>query len=358
MLNGFLANNAVPMLLATAAAFAAVAAAFMPGADNERREARMRMVARERGQLREARLVDLSPQTKARLRRETLNLVKHLSAWLKAGNPFAAQELAQRLRMAGLRGLLPETIFLILRAAAPFTFFCLAYAWLMLIAESRVSPATAFLLALGCGAIGFGLPRLVLARLIVRRQTAILRAFPDALDLLLICVQAGMSVEVALAKVAKEIASQSVELAEELSLTMAELAYLPSRWQAYHNLGERTGLLAVRMIAAALAQAERHGTSIGQALAAAAFECRAAAQSRAEQKAAALPPKLAIPLVVFFLPVLLVIIAAPAFIKIGDELRTNGGSLMVRPSPQQGARNSRLEQPTPPSRDLLRRPPQ
>jgi tight adherence protein C len=121
-----------------------------------------------------------------------------------------------------------------------------------------------------------------------------------------------MSVEAALARVTSEISSQSIALAEELSLTMAELSYLPSRWRAYHNLGERTGLAPVKLIAAALAQAERYGTPISQALGAVARECREARQSEAERKAASLPPKLMVPLVVFFLPVLLAVILAPA----------------------------------------------
>jgi tight adherence protein C len=176
--------------------------------------------------------------------------------------------------------------------------------------------------------------------MIARRQAAILRAFPDALDLLLICVQSGMSVEAALGRVAKDIACQSIELAEELSLTMAELAYLPLRWRAYHNLGERTGLSAVKLIAAALAQAERLGTSISHALMAAAAECRSARLNEAEQQAAALPPKLTVPLVVFFLPVLMAVILTPAVINMRTALRDNGGSFTQQTEPRRGAKTS------------------
>jgi tight adherence protein C len=174
---------------------------------------------------------------------------------------------------------------------------------------------------LAAAGIGYVLPRLVLDRLVARRQKVIMRAFPDALDLLLICVQSGMSVEAALARVTRDISAQCIELAEEFSLTMAELSYLPVRWRAYANLGDRIGVTAVKLITTALVQAERHGTSIGQALTAAAREGREARIVEAERKAASLPPKLSVPLVVFFLPVLLTVILAPALMRASDSLK-------------------------------------
>jgi tight adherence protein C len=155
-----------------------------------------------------------------------------------------------------------------------------------------------------------------LSNLIQRRQESIKNAFPDALDLLLICVQSGMSVEAAFQKVAKECGAQSIELAEELSLTTAELSYLPDRRQAYENLGTRTGLPGVKAVATALIQAERYGTPVGQALRVMAKENRDQRMSDAEKKAAALPPKLTVPMIVFFLPVLFVVIIGPAIIQV------------------------------------------
>ena len=200
-------------------------------------------------------------------------------------------------------------------------------------------------LCLAAAAVGYILPRLVLDRLVARRQKAILRAFPDALDLLLICVQSGMSVEAALARVTKDISPQCVDLAEEFSLTMAELSYLPVRWRAYANLGERTGLTAVKLITAALVQAERHGTSIGQALTAAAKEAREARIMEAERKAATLPPKLSVPLVVFFLPVLLTIILAPALMRASGSLKQGMGTVIAQPGRQVPA-HERDERPS------------
>jgi tight adherence protein C len=149
-----------------------------------------------------------------------------------------------------------------------------------------------------------------------RRQASINQAFPDALDMLLICVQAGMSIEAAFGKVAKEVASQSLELAEELSLTTAELSYLQDRRNAYENLGKRTGLPGIKSVATALIQSERYGTPVGQALRVMAKENRDARMSEAEKKAAALPPKLTVPMIIFFLPVLFIVILGPAVLQV------------------------------------------
>src|SRR6185437_13013612 len=164
--------------------------------------------------------------------------------------------------------------------------------------------------------IGFYLPNIFVSNLIARRQMSMKRVFPDALDLLLICVQAGMSVESAMNKVANEIAPRSLELAEEFSLTTAELSYLPERRQAYENLGKRTGLAFVRAVGTSLIQAERYGTAISQALRVLAKETREMRMAAAEKKAAALGPKLTVPMILFFLPVLFIVIMGPAVIQV------------------------------------------
>jgi len=129
-----------------------------------------------------------------------------------------------------------------------------------------------------------------------------------------------MSVEAAFGKVSKEIGSQSVELAEEFSLTTAELSYLQDRRIAFENLGKRTGLPGIKSVAVALAQAERYGTPIGQALRTMAKENRDMRMLEAEKKAAALPPKLTVPMIVFFLPVLFAVIIGPAMIQVMEMM--------------------------------------
>ena len=152
-----------------------------------------------------------------------------------------------------------------------------------------------------------------------KRKQSIQRAWPDALDLLLICVESGMSVEAAMRKVADEIGTQSVDLAEELILTNAELSYLTERRQAYENLAGRTGLDSVKAVSQALIQAERYGTPISSALRVLANESREMRLTAAEKKAAALPPKLTVPMILFFLPVLFAVILGPAGISISNS---------------------------------------
>ena len=175
-------------------------------------------------------------------------------------------------------------------------------------------PLIKLMMALAAAFIGSYAPSIFISNLIQKRQQSIKMAFPDALDMLLICVQSGMSVEAAFGKVSKEVASQSLELAEELSLTTAELSYLQDRRQAFENLGKRTGIPGVKAVTTALIQAERYGTPVGQALRVMAKENRDIRQSEAEKKAAALPPKLTVPMIVFFLPVLFIVILGPAAI--------------------------------------------
>lgn len=318
------------IVLAALSAFATVMALAMPAASENRLQARLRAVARERGRLREKRLAELSArEARGRLRLKPTGLAARLVS-VSGGAGDASSDLGARLKMAGLRGPVPEAIFLFGRTACPVALFLAGFA---LPIAAGMTPTRALAFALAGAALGYGAPRAILSQLIVRRQNAILRAFPDALDLLLICIQAGMSVEAALARVTAEISGQSVALAEELGLTMAELSYLPSRWRAYHNLGERTGLAPVKLIAAALAQAERYGTPLSHALGAAARECREARLFEAERKAASLPPKLTVPLVVFFLPVLMSVILAPAGMKAAKMWHDRPSSI-VKPAPE------------------------
>ncbi|MFN2306148.1 MAG: type II secretion system F family protein [Paracoccaceae bacterium] len=222
---------------------------------------------------------------------------------------------AQLLKMAGLRGRAPLITFLASRLIAAMVMPGLAFAYLALVMQSEMSlPQIAAIIAVGAG-IGYTLPKLYVRNLISKRHTSLRRSWPDALDLLLICVESGMSSEAAFRKVAEEIGSQSKELAEEMSLTTAELAYLSDRRQAYENLGTRTGLDSVKATVIGLIQSEKYGTSLGQTLRVLAKESRDFRMAAAEKKAASLPPKLTVPMILFFLPVLFAVIATPAVLQ-------------------------------------------
>jgi tight adherence protein C len=217
--------------------------------------------------------------------------------------------------MAGLRGQAPLVAFMFFRVAVPPLAFVAALVYLFFLSNKGYPPMINVMISIGAGFVGFYLPNVFIENLAQKRQTAIKQSFPDALDMLLICVQSGMSVEAAFGKVSKEVAAQSIELAEELSLTTAELSYLQERRQAYENLGRRTGIPGVKAVATALIQAERYGTPVSQALRVMAKENRDIRMSEAEKKAAALPPKLTVPMIVFFLPVLFIVILGPSAIR-------------------------------------------
>ena len=183
-------------------------------------------------------------------------------------------------------------------------------------AQSPIRPELRPAALFAAAVAGLYLPNLLMQNAIQKRQTAFTLGFPDALDLLLICVESGLSMEAACGRVAREIGESHPELAEELELTTAELAYLPDRRLALENLAARTGLPAVKAVVTTLIQADRYGTPLTAALRTAAQENRDNRLAVAEKKAASLPATLTVPMIVFFLPVLFVVILGPTVIQV------------------------------------------
>ncbi len=279
---------------------------------------RMKAVALEREQIRvreRARLAAL--ERKMPLRQEPKAYMKSLVDQFGLKDALSDEKTADRLRMAGMRGQSPLVGFLFARFVLPFALFGLAMFYFFVIGVmSTYPPGVRFMFAVFAAAFGLYLPNLYISNAISKRQLSIRRAWPDALDLLLICVESGMAIEPAFRRVSEEIGSQSVELAEEMSLTTAEMSFLSDRRKAYENLSNRTGLEGVKSVMTALIQAERYGTPVGTALRTLAQENRDMRMQEAEKKAAALPPQLTVPMIVFFLPVLFVVIMGPAMIQI------------------------------------------
>jgi tight adherence protein C len=224
-----------------------------------------------------------------------------------------------RLKTAGLRSQNALNVFLTLRFLLPFVFGGLAAIWIYGLGNLPEKTAMVrFCVVLGAATLGFYAPNIYVTNRITKRHQSIKRAWPDALDLMLICVESGNSIESGMRKVSEEMADQSAELAEEMVLTMAELSFLQDRRTAYENFATRTQLDGVKALTQALIQAERYGTPIGQALRVLAQEGRDERMNEAEKKAAALPPKLTVPMIVFFLPVLVAVILGPAGIRVSD----------------------------------------
>lgn len=258
---------------------------------------------------------------------ETKTYMKNVVERFDLKKAFQDDATVDKLAMAGYRGQGHLTTFLFMRFVTPLVVFVLVAAYVVFVSPGERPLYLNLVYAIGAGLLGAYLPNVLLKNTTSKRQASIKKAWPDCLDLLLLCVEAGMSMEHAFKRVAKEIGAQSVELAEELTLTTAELAFLEDRGRAYENLGRRTGLDGVKSVMTALIQADRYGTSVGQALRVMAEEGREGRMMEAEKKAASLPPKLTVPLILFFLPVLFIVIMAPAMIKVfgGPVASTVGG---------------------------------
>ncbi len=303
-------------LLAAVCAFATVLTIAMPILARDRMSHRMRVMAIERDKMRAARIAEISRERQsAKLRQTSQGFAQQMVERFNLRKLFENEDLRDKLKRAGLRGQAPLATYMFFRVATPLVVFAVAVFYLFVLGALAYPPMIKLLIALGAAFVGSYLPSIFIQNLTQKRQNAIKVVFPDALDMLLICVQSGMSVEAAFGRVAKEVAAQSMELAEEMSLTTAELSYLQDRRQAFDNLGKRTGLPGIKAVTTALIQAERYGTPVGQALRVMAKENRDIRQSEAEKKAAALPPKLTVPMILFFLPVLFVVILGPAAIR-------------------------------------------
>ena len=295
-------------------AFATVVTLGVPYLERGGLDDRLNSVARRREELRARHHAALSKKTS--LRAEPVSYMKATLDRFKLGNMLESENTKEKLASAGYRGPAPLITFMFFRFVMPFIVFGIMLFYLFLILNTAWS-APVKLLAAFCGAaIGFYLPDIFVNNMIQRRQQSIMRGFPDALDLMLICVESGMSVETAFTRVATEIGSQSPELAEELALTTAELSYLPDRRVAFDNLAKRCGHNGVKAVATALNQAEKYGTPMGQALRVAANENREQRMQEAERKAASLPAKLTVPMIIFFLPCLFVVIMGPSILAI------------------------------------------
>jgi tight adherence protein C len=296
-------------------AFATVVTLGLPLLERNGLDDRLKTVARRREELRARHHAALNAK-RGSLRVEPTSYMKATLDRFKLGNVLEGENSREKLAQAGYRGQAPLITFMFFRFVMPFILFGVVLFYTFLILHLSWSPLEKFAVAIVGALIGFYVPDLFVGNMIQRRQTSIMRAFPDALDLMLICVESGMSIETAFTRVSSEIGSQSSELAEELALTTAELSYLPDRRQAFDNLAKRCGHAGVKAVATALNQAEKYGTPLGQALRVTANENREMRMQDAERKAASLPAKLTVPMIIFFLPCLFIVILGPAIIQI------------------------------------------
>jgi tight adherence protein C len=306
-------------VLGAGACFATIMTVAAPALAEDKLGSRLKEVAKKREELRKKSRAELAKGAGSLQHKNANSFAKSLVERFNLQKMLADDDLAEKLVRAGLRGNAAQTMFYFYRAALPIVFAVAGLVYVMTLGGDMTMQIK-LAVVVGAAAAGYYAPNLYLKNLADKRRTKIMQAFPDSLDMMLICVESGMSIEMALGRVGNEIAPASVELAEEFALTTAELSYLPERRMAYENLARRTNHPGVKAVAMALTQAEKYGTPVGQALRVMAKENRDLRLSEAEKKAASLPPKLTVPMIVFFLPVLFAVIIGPALIQVSEML--------------------------------------
>src|SRR5580704_15251983 len=288
-------------------------------------ESRLKSVANRREELRRKSREALAGKQSASLRQTDESVYKSVVDRLQLSRLLEDPNLPDKLAQAGFRGPSAVSRFYFFRLVAPFALMSAAAFYLFVIHGLHLQMMQRIAACVAAFVGGYYAPNLYISNIASKRRESIVGVFPDALDLLLICVESGMSIEAAIMKVGQEIGGSSIELAEELSLLSAELSYLPERRMAYDGLAKRTNHPGIKAVTTAMIQAERYGTPLGTALRVMAKENRELRLSAAEKKAAALPPKLTVPMIIFFLPVLFVVILGPAIMKVQDTMSHHSG---------------------------------
>lgn len=299
------------------AAFAAVAAVWQALLARDPMAARARALTRHRLRLRAGLMAPGRNRSRPLL---PVGLMRRLVEGFNLVRGRQGRANALRLAGAGWRGKDALVVYLFFKLSLPFVFGAGAAAVVYGLAPWPLPPLAKLAAALAAVIVGAYLPEVVVGRKAERRRHAVRKALPDALDLMVICAEAGLSLDAALERVAREMAPSAPALADEFALTAVELGFLPERAGALNNLMQRVDLAAVRGLVGTLAQTERYGTPLTQSLRTLAAEFRAERLLKAEEKAAKLPATLTVPLVLFILPALFIVLLGPAVISAIDGL--------------------------------------
>jgi len=299
-------------------AFVTVLGLGLPWLEPDIFKSRLKVINAKRDELSQQRRqrLDVQKPSLRRLVSNRENFMRVVLEKLNIKNITEQTELKKKLVRAGKRS--PQD-------AIKFTFFRLAlplglagFAALLLFGSSNVHMLGSYKVLICSGAVLFGymLPSILISNAITKRQNEIIKKFPDALDLTVICIESGVSLEAAFTRVSEEMAADAPALSEEFAITTAELAFLSDRKQALDNFSERTAVGPIKSLVTSLIQSEKYGTPLAAALRVVSQESRETRMAKAEEKAAALPAKLTVPMVVFFLPVLFMVLIGPTIIQV------------------------------------------
>ncbi|THD44261.1 MAG: type II secretion system F family protein [Bradyrhizobium sp.] len=308
------------LMLAAVGCAATTFAVVVPLLQTDNLSRRIKAVGSERERIRQRERERMAAKENARtpLRARPSNLLKQVVDTLNLTSWLSTEKAKETLAKAGFRGAGAEYAFVTARLISPILFAILSTVYIFLIADWQQPIIIKLGAVLFAIYLGVKAPEIYLRNATGKRQKALERAYPNTLDLLLICAESGMSIEHAVRKVSGEIGVESVEMAEETTLLAAEMSYLPDRRMAFENFNSRTGLESIRSLSTVMIQSERYGTPLGSALRVLSQESRDQRMNAAEKKAAALPPTLTVPMILFFLPGLFAAILTPAAIQINN----------------------------------------
>ena len=317
---GIMTLQNIIVVLATLGAFITIIAIAIPFLTTDNYGSRLKYLAKRREELQaqQRHKFEQQQQQASLRRRETRSqglmtrVLNKLNMMEKARSP----ELRIKMQQAGMRGQGPAIAYVFARLVLPLVLACVAAIILFSAKKIELDPLAKLLITAAAAGLGYLVPDIIVKNTAKKRQEMMIKGFPDALDLVVICVEAGISLEQAFVRVAQELVDISPILAEEFSITTSELAYLGDRRAALENLAVRTGAEPVKALTTSLIQSEKYGTPLGVALRVLSRENRDDRMARAEQKAGALPAALTVPMILFFLPVLFIVLIGPAIIQV------------------------------------------
>lgn len=248
------------------------------------------------------------------------SMMKQVVEWFKLSKGKSIDELRLKLRRAGYYSRDTMFVFLFAKLAIMLGLGTTGGFFFLIVKVAKISPVLSLFIVLLCAAFGWMLPDIIIKNVSQKREEILRRAIPDALDLMVICAEAGLGLDAAFDRVGREIETSCPELAQEIALTSVELNFLPDRHKALHGLAERIPLPSVIALVNTLIQTEKYGTPLAQSLRVLSGEMREERMMKAEEKAAALPAILTVPMILFILPPLFIVLIGPAALKVSAAM--------------------------------------
>jgi tight adherence protein C len=245
----------------------------------------------------------------------SIGLMRNLADRLNLLRGTAADQTTRKLRLAGFLSRDATVVFVFLKLALPLTLGFLMIFLTSVTGIIEVSDDLVLPVCIGAVLAGFVLPEAYVKNVATKRREILNYLLPEGLDLLTICVEAGLSIDAAFRRVSREMQTAMPELASEFEITAIELTYLPDRQQALENMTERSDSPAVAALVNALRQTEKYGTPLAASLRILSQEFRQTRASKAEEKGARMPALMTVPLMVFILPTLITVLIAPAIMS-------------------------------------------